>query len=92
MSLGVWFPRLAKSLTGSLESGLVNLAVALDDINLTSTAVGECGDLPGALVLAHHSSRTVESFNKYDGLVKGHGKAISKCIVVDSFAPLLENG
>jgi hypothetical protein len=91
-SLGVRFPRLAKSLTGSHESGLVNLVVALDDVNLTSSAVGERGDLPRALVSAHRSSAMVEGLNKGDGLVGGYGKAIIKCLVVECFAPLLENG
>ncbi len=91
-SLGVQFPRLAKCLTGSLESGLVDLAVALDDVDLTSSAVGECGDLPRALVPAHRSSATVESLDKDDGLVGGHGKAIGESLVVECFAPLLENG
>ncbi len=92
MSLGVRFPRLAKSLTGSLESGLVDLAVALDDVDLTSGAVGEHGDLPCALVPAHRSSASAESLDKDDGFVGGHGKAIGKCLVVECFAPLLENG
>ncbi len=92
MSLGVRFPRLAKSLTGSLESGLVDLAIALDNVNLTSSAVGECGDLPRALFPAHCSSAMVESLNKDDGLVGVHGKAISKCLVIECFAPLLKNG
>ncbi len=63
---------------------------ALDDVNLTSSAVGERGDLPCTFVLAHHSNTRVESLNKDDGLVGGHGKAISKCLVIECFAPLLE--
>jgi hypothetical protein len=78
-SLGVRFPRLAKSLTRSFESGLVHFAVALDDVTLTSSAVGECGDLPCALVPAHCSGAMVESLNKDVGLVGGHGKAIGIC-------------
>jgi hypothetical protein len=92
MSLGVRLPRLAKSLTSSLENGLVDLAVALDDVKLTSGAVGEHGDLPCALVLAHRSSATVESLDEDDSFVGGHSKAIGKYLVVECFAPLLENG
>ncbi len=92
MSLGVRFPRLAKSLTGSFESGLINLALALDDVNLMSSAVGECGDLPCVLVPAHCSGMMVESLDKDDSLVGGHGKAISKCLVVECFALFLKNG
>ncbi len=92
VSLGVWLPRLAKSLTGSLESGLVDLAVALDDVDLMSGAVDERGDLPRALVPSHHSGTMVESLDKDDGLVRGHGKAIGKCLIVKCFAPLLKNG
>jgi hypothetical protein len=53
MSLGVWLLRLEKSLTRTFESGLVNSAIAFDDVNLTSSAVGERDNLPCALILAH---------------------------------------
>ncbi len=65
-SLGIRLPRLAKSLTRSLESGLIDLAVAFDDVNLTSSAAGERGDLPRALIPAHRSGAMVESFNEDD--------------------------
>jgi hypothetical protein len=74
------------------EHYLVDLAVSLDDVNLASNAVGECGDLPCALAPAHCSGGMVESFNKDDSLVGGHGKAMGKCLVVECFAPLLKNG
>jgi hypothetical protein len=92
---GVWetgCPGLQKSLTRSFESGLIDLAVAFDDVNLTSSAVGERGDLPCALIPAHCSGTTVESFNNDDSLVGGHGKPIGKCRLVKCFAPLLKNG
>jgi hypothetical protein len=85
-------PGLQNYLTRSLESGLVDLAVAFDDVNLTSSTVDERGDLPCALILAHCSGVMVESINKDDGLVGGHGKAIGKCLVVKCFTPLLKNG
>jgi hypothetical protein len=66
------------------------LAVALDDVNLTSSAVSERGDLPCALISSHHSGAMVESLDKEDGLVGGHGKAISKCLVAECLAPLLK--
>jgi hypothetical protein len=74
--MGVRFPGLAKPLTDSLESGLVNLAVDLNDVDLMSRAVFEPGDLPCALVPAHRSSKTVECLNEDDALVRGHGKSI----------------
>ncbi len=40
------------------------MTVALDDVDLTSSAVGECGNLPCALIPAHCSDTTVEGFNK----------------------------
>jgi hypothetical protein len=68
------------------------LAVALDDVNLTSDAVGERGDLPGALVPAHCCCAMVERLNEDDSVVGGNSKAIGKCLVVECFAPLLKNG
>jgi hypothetical protein len=67
------------------------LAVALDDVNLKSGAVGEHGDLPCTLIPAHRCGTMEEGLNKDDGLVGGHGKAIGKCLglVVNCFAPLL---
>jgi hypothetical protein len=82
MGLGIDSPRLAEPLTCRLESGLVNLAIALDDVNLASSAVAKRGDLPGALVPAHRRGTTVEHFDEDDGLVGGHGKAISECLVI----------
>jgi hypothetical protein len=83
---------LQKSLTRSFESGLVDLAIALYDVKWTSSALGKSGDLPCALVPAHHSGTMMEGFDKDDGLVGGHGKAIGKCLVIKCFAPLLKNG
>jgi hypothetical protein len=65
------------------------LAAAFD---LTSSAAGNHGVLPCALISAHGSGTIVESFNKDDGLVGGHGKAIGKCLIVECFASLLQNG
>jgi hypothetical protein len=83
-------PGLQKPLTCRFESGLVNLAIALDDVDLTSGTVGKCDDLPGALVPAHRRGGMVECLNEDDGLVGCHGKAIGKCLVVKCFAPLLK--
>jgi hypothetical protein len=82
----------AKSLTCSFESGLVDLAVAFNDVDLMSNAVGKRGVLLCALIPAHGRGTMVESLNKDDGLVGGHGKAIGKCLIVECFASLLENG
>jgi hypothetical protein len=76
-------PGLQKPLTRRFEGGLVNLAVALDDVDLTSGAVGKRDDLPGTLVSAHHHGVTVECLNEDDGLVRGHGKAIVICLFVN---------
>jgi hypothetical protein len=90
-SLGVRLPRLVKSITCKFESGFVNLAISLDDVNWASSSVGKSGDLLGALVPAHGSGRAVEGLDKDGGLVGGHGKAIVKCLDIKCFAPLLKN-
>jgi hypothetical protein len=90
--LGIDSPRLAKPLTRRLESGLVDLDITFDDVNLASGTVGKQGDLPGTLVPAHHRGTMVERFDKDDGLVGGHGKAVGECLVIKWFAFLLENG
>jgi hypothetical protein len=92
MGLGMDFPRLAESLTCRFESGLVNLAITFDDVDLTTGAVGKQGNLNCALVPAHRHGTTVEPFDKDDGLVGGHGKAVGKCLVIKWFASLLKNG
>ncbi len=86
------FSRLAESLTCRFESGLINLAITFDDVNLATGAGGKQGNLHCALVPVHHRGMTVERFNKDDGLVGGHGKAVGKCLVIKWFASLLENG
>jgi hypothetical protein len=78
----VW-ESIAEPLTRRLESGLVDLAIALDDVNLAYGAVGKQGDLPGALVPAYCHGTTLECFDKDYGLVGGHGKAISECLVIE---------
>ncbi len=91
-SLAIDFPGLAKPHTCRFESGLVDLAIALDDADWMSGAVGKRGDLPGALVPAYHCGAMVEHLTKVDGLVGGHGKDIGKCLVVKCFESFLENG
>ncbi len=91
-SLGICLPGLEKSLTCSLESALIDLTIALDDVNLRSSAVGERSDLPRALIPAHRSGARVEGLDKSEGLAGGHGKATGKCLVIECFASLLKNG
>jgi hypothetical protein len=86
------FPRLAESLTCRFESNLINLAITFDDVDLATSAVGKRGNLHCALVLAHRRGTTVERFNKDDDLVRGYGKAIGKCLVIEWYASLLKNG
>jgi len=86
------FPRLAESLTLRFESGLINLAITFDDVNLATGAVGKRGNLHCALVPAHRCGVMVECFDEDDGLVGGHGKAIGECLVIKWFASLLANG
>ncbi len=74
------------------KSGLIDLAINFDDVDLATGAVGKWGNLHGSLVPAHHSGTRVERFNENDGLVGGHGKAVGKCLVIKQFASLLENG
>ncbi len=84
------FPRLAEPLTCRLESGLVDLAITFDDVDLAAGAVDKHGNLYGALVPAHHSGTAVERFKEYDVLVGGHGKAVGKCLVIVRFASMLK--
>ena len=84
------FPRLAESLTLRFESGLVNLAITFDDVDLAAGAIGKRDNLHGALVPAHCCGTTVECFDKDDGLIGGHGKAVGKCLVIKWFASLLK--
>ncbi len=44
------------------------------------------------MVPAHRRRTMVERFDKDEGLVGGHGKAVGKCLVIEWFASLLENG
>jgi hypothetical protein len=92
MCLGINSPRLAEPLTCKFESGLVDLAIALDDVDLASDAVGKLGDLLGALVPAHCCGTMVERFDEDDSLVGGHGKVVGECLFIKWFASLLENG
>ncbi len=92
MCLGINSPRLAEPLTCKFESGLIDLAIALDDVDLASGAVGKQADLPGTLVPAHRHGKTVERFHKDYGLVGGHGEAIGECLVIKWFSSLLKNG
>ncbi len=85
------FPRLAESLTHRFESG-IDKAITFDDVDLVTDAVGKQGNLHCALVPAHRHGMMVERINKDDGLVGGHGKAVSKCLVIEWFAYLLKNG
>ncbi len=70
---GFGFLRLAKPHTCRFDSGLEDLAIAHDDVDLMSSTVSKRrGDLPGALVPAHCHGAMVERFNEDDGLVRGH--------------------
>jgi hypothetical protein len=61
--------------------------MVLDDVNLTSSAVGECGDLFCALVQAHCSGMVEEGFIKDDGVVGGHGKAFISALLSSALHP-----
>ncbi len=91
----VWMPGclgLQKSLTRSFEfeSSLVNLAIAVYDVDWTSGFDSESGDLPCALVPAHCGGEMVEGLNENDGVVGGQYEAMGKCLVVKCFAFLLK--
>ncbi len=70
------------------------MAIALDDVNLASGAVGKQGDLPGALVPAHCCGTTVERFDKDDGLVArlGNPFGIPRNSVIILISDLLDSG
>ncbi len=92
MGLGMDFPRLAESLTLRFESGLVNLTITFDDVDLATVAVAKRGNLHCTLVPAHRHGTTVERFDEDYGLVGGYGKAVGECLVIKWFASLLKNG
>ncbi len=71
-TLCVPLPRLAETFAASLEGGLINLAIAFDDINGLAVSIVVGGDLHGASVPSHRSSTTGEGFNKDHGLAWGH--------------------
>jgi hypothetical protein len=77
--LGIDFAGLAKSLTHSLQRGLVNLAIAFDDVNSCTRAVSEGGDLLGALVPTHHSGVIEEGLSEHDGLIGGVEAILTRC-------------
>ena len=71
---------LAKSLTCSLQCGLVNLAITFDDVDgyTRARAVSEGGDLLGAHVPTHRGGAIEESLCEHNGLIGGHVEAIGK--------------
>ncbi len=73
---------LAKPLTRSLQRGLIDLAIAFDDVDGYTRAVGEGGDLLGALVSSHCSGEIEEGLGEDDGLTSCHVETIGKCLVV----------
>ena len=81
--LGISLSGLAKSLTRSFQGGLVDLAIAFNDVDGYTRAVSEGGDLLGALVPTHRSGATEEGLGEHDGLIGGHGKTVGKCLVVE---------
>jgi hypothetical protein len=81
--LGISLAGLAKSLTRSLQRGLVNLAIAFDDAYGCTSAVGEGGDLLGALVPTHRCGAIEEGLGEHNGLIGSHVEAIGKCLVVE---------
>jgi hypothetical protein len=65
------------------------LAITFDDVDLATGAVGKQGNLHCTLVRAHHCGTMVD---KDDSLVRGHGKAVGECLVIEWFASFLKNG
>jgi hypothetical protein len=82
LRFGIDLAGLAKPLTCSLQRGLVDLAIAFDDVNVYTRAVGEDGDLLGALVLSHCSGAIEDGLGEDDGLTSGHVETIGKSHVV----------
>ncbi len=70
--------RIAKSLARSFQGGLIDLAIAFDDVDGYTRAVGEAGDLFGALVPTHRSGATEEGLGEYDSLICGRVETVGK--------------
>ncbi len=87
--LGISLSGLAKSLTRSFQGDLINLAIAFDDVDGYTRAVGEGGDFFGALVPTHCSGVTEEGLDEYDGLICGHVETVGKCLVLERCNSLL---
>jgi hypothetical protein len=81
--LGISLFGLAKSLTRSFQGGLIDLAIAFDDVDGYTRAVGEGGDLFGALVPTHRGGATEEGLGEDDGLICSHVETVSKCLVIE---------
>ncbi len=77
------------SLASNLQGCFVDLPIALDEINRSSTAVGKGSDLLCALVPSHCSGATRDCFNKDHRLVSSHPVTASKSFVVKCLASLL---
>ncbi len=88
-TLCVRLPRLAETLTASLEGGLIDLAVAFDDINGLAVSIVVGGDLHGASVPSHCSSTMGEGFHEDHHLAWGHPKTLSESFVLECLASLL---
>jgi hypothetical protein len=88
-TLCVCLPRLAETFTASLEGGLIDLAVAFDDINGLSVSIVVGGDLNGASVPSHRSSTTGEGFDEDHGLAWGHPETFGESFVLKCLASLL---
>ena len=67
-----------QNLSHSLQGGLIDLAIAFDDVDGYTRAVSEGGDLFGALVPTHRSGATEEGLGEDNGLICGHGETIGK--------------
>ncbi len=54
------------------------MAITFDDVDGYTRAVGEGGDLFGALVPPHRSGATEEGLGEGDGLICGHVEAVGE--------------
>ncbi len=89
MTFGIHLTCLAKSLASNLQGCFIDLPVALNEIYLSSTAVGKGSDFLGALVPSHCSGAMRDCFDEDHRLVSSHPKTASKSFVVKCLASLL---
>ncbi len=75
-SLKICPPCLAEHVTAHLEGGFVDLAKALDNVNMNASSVLERGDALGTLFSSHDGAAIFKDLDKCSGQHRGHRKPL----------------